>query len=181
MGPFRATIQYRRKTRLLVSGVAPFEELGPPWNDRFINLRELRVGHLDETTSVDLLCRPIPEFPPGAVSAEIRKMTYQRTGGQPYLLQLYGTLLINRLNVTNRSAAEPDDVRLIEEEALMQGRYYFENTYKDAPRTVQWPFEGSGCRFLSAALFRSRARALRSIAFFSLCAPSKSAFVSLSS
>ena len=42
MGMFRATIQHRRKVRLLVSGVAPFEELGPLWNDHFINVRELR-------------------------------------------------------------------------------------------------------------------------------------------
>lgn len=137
MGLFRATIQHRRKIRLLVSGVAPFEELGPLWNDHFINVRELRIGHLDQSTSVDLLCHPIPEFPAGAVPEEVGKTIYQRTGGQPYLLQLYGTLLINRLNAMERSTAETDDVRFVEEEALTQGRYYFENTYKDAPERVR--------------------------------------------
>jgi hypothetical protein len=137
MGLLRATIQHRRKIRLLVSGVAPFEELGRLWNDHFINVRELRIGHLDQQTSVDLLCHPIPEFPAGAVPEEVGKLIYQRTGGQPYLLQLYGTLLINRLNLMERSTAEIDDVKFVEEEALMQGRYYLENIYKDAPEPVR--------------------------------------------
>ena len=68
MGLFRATIQHRHRVRLLVSGVAPFEELGPLWNDHFINVRELRIGHLDRRASVDLLCKPIPEFSRGCGS-----------------------------------------------------------------------------------------------------------------
>ncbi len=51
MGLFRATIQHRRRVRLLVSGVAPFDELGNLWSDHFINVREIRLGHLDWPTS----------------------------------------------------------------------------------------------------------------------------------
>jgi serine/threonine protein kinase len=133
MGLFRATIQHRRRVRLLVSGVAPFEELGPLWNDHFINVRELRVGHLDEATGIDLLSRPIPEFPPAVVSEEVAARIYMRTGGQPYLLQLFGNKLVELLNRTQRPAAVVADVETVEEEALMHGRYYFANTFNDSP------------------------------------------------
>ncbi len=133
MGLFRATIQHRHKVRLLVSGVAPFEELGSLWNDHFINVRELRIGHLDEETSVDLLVRPIPEFPPDAVPEAVAREVFRRTAGQPYLLQLYGALLINRINEEQRTTALPEDVAAVEQEALSQGRYYFGNIYQDAP------------------------------------------------
>ncbi len=33
MGLLRATIQHRRRVRLLVAGNSTFEELGPLWND----------------------------------------------------------------------------------------------------------------------------------------------------
>jgi serine/threonine protein kinase len=133
MGLFRATIQHRNKVRLLVSGVAPFEELGPLWNDHFINVRELRIGHLDESTSIELLSAPIPEFPPNAVPPDIARQIFRRTAGQPYLLQLFGALLVNRLNSEERTTAVLDDVPAVEQEALLQGRYYFGNTYQDAP------------------------------------------------
>ncbi len=133
MGLFRATIQHRHKVRLLVSGVAPFEELGPLWNDHFINVRELGIGHLDEQTSVDLLSKPISEFPPDAVPVEVAQRIFERTAGQPYLLQLFGTLLVNRLNEQERTKAVIEDVGAVEQEALSQGRYYFGNTYQDAP------------------------------------------------
>jgi hypothetical protein len=96
-------------------------------------VRELRIGHLDEDTSTDLLIRPIPEFPPYAVPEDVARLIFHRTSGQPYLLQLFGTLLINRLNEEERLTAKPEDVVAIEAEAITQGRYYFDNTYRDAP------------------------------------------------
>lgn len=133
MGLLRATIQHRRKVRLLVSGVSPFEELGSLWNDHFINVRELSIGHLDEATSVDLLTRPIPEFPATAIPEAVAKSIYLRTGGQPYLVQLFGALLVHRLNEASRRVAELEDVPQVELQALSEGRYYFGNTFQDAP------------------------------------------------
>ena len=141
MGLFRATIQHRRKVRLLVSGVAPFEELGPLWNDHFINVRELRIGHLDEETSIELLLKPIPDFPPHAVPLEVARHIFERTAGQPYLLQLFGTLLINRLNEQDRTEALMEDIGAVEQEAISQGRYYFGNVYKDAPPAAREALE----------------------------------------
>uniref|UniRef100_Q023L6 Serine/threonine protein kinase n=1 Tax=Solibacter usitatus (strain Ellin6076) TaxID=234267 RepID=Q023L6_SOLUE len=133
MGLFRATIQHRRRLRLLVSGVAPFDELGQIWNDHFINVREIRVGHLDGENAIDLLRHPLPGFPEDAVPEPVAARVFERTGGQPYLLQLYGSLLITRLNEQQRRCAEVEDVAKIEEEAMSQGAYYFRHTYESAP------------------------------------------------
>ncbi len=133
MGLFRATIQHRRRLRLLVSGVAPFDELGQIWNDHFINVREIRVGHLDSVNAIDLLRHPLPGFPEEAVPETVAARVFERTGGQPYLLQLYGSLLITHLNEQQRRCAEVQDVAHIEEEAMSQGAYYFRHTYESAP------------------------------------------------
>jgi hypothetical protein len=66
------------------------------------------------------------------VPEEVARRIFLRTAGQPYLLQLYGTLLINRLNEQERTKAAIEDVDAIEQDALSQGRYYFGNTYHDA-------------------------------------------------
>ena len=137
MGLLRAAIQHRRTVRVLVSGVAPFEELGSLWNDHFINLRELRIGHLGQDTSIDLLTQPIAEFPVDAVPEAVAARIYDRTGGQPYLLQLYGALLVNLLNETARTSASLEDVAVVEEDALSQGRYFFSNIYHDAPEEAR--------------------------------------------
>jgi hypothetical protein len=141
MSLFRATIQHRRKLRLLVSGVAPFDELGQIWNDHFINLRQIRVGHLDCETAVDLLRHPTPDFAPEAVPEVVAVRIFERTGGQPYLLQLYGSLLVGCLNAEGRRYSAMPDVARVEDEALTQGAYYFRHTYEAAPPAAREALE----------------------------------------
>lgn len=45
-----------------------------------------------------------------------------------------------------RSSAEIDDVKFVEDEALTQGRYYLENTYRDAPEPARNVLEGLATR-----------------------------------
>lgn len=137
MGLFRATIQHRRKLRLLVSGAAPFDELDAIWNDHFINLREVAIGYLDEQTGIDLLQRPIPDFPEDAIPRQVAAMAFARCAGQPYLLQLYGSLLVTHLNHEKRRTANPDDLRPVEDELLSQAGYYFRDTYRGAPEDAR--------------------------------------------
>ncbi len=132
MGLFRATIQHRRKVRLLVSGVAPFHELGALWNDHFINVRELHLGYLDEPASLGLLMKPFPGFPDDAISRSVAELIFQRTGGQPNLLQLYASTLIEWLNEHKRLQARPEDIAAIEPQVFDDGAYYFRNTIQDA-------------------------------------------------
>ena len=145
MGLLRGTIQHRRNVRLLVSGAAPFHELGPLWNDHFINVRMVRVGHLDEPTAMGLLARPIPDFPATAIPHGVAKEVFTRTGGQPYLLQLYGSLLVTRLNDDERSESTLDDVDAVEPKVFEQGAYYLRNTVDDAPKPLS-RVTGAGSR-----------------------------------
>jgi hypothetical protein len=137
MGLLRATIQHRRRVRLLVAGAAPFDELDAQWNDHFINLREIRVGYLDRQTAIDLLQQPIPEFPPGTIPPALAAAVVARTGGQPFLTQLYGSLLVDRLNDEQRRTASAVDLQAVEEAALAQAAYYFRNVWGDLPPAAQ--------------------------------------------
>ncbi|MCI5126293.1 MAG: hypothetical protein D3925_17915 [Candidatus Electrothrix sp. AR5] len=127
MSLFRATIQHRRFLRLLVSGVAPFDELDTIWSDHFINVREIRLNHLDEASSVKLLRKPIPDFPNDAIPDPVAQQIFTRTNGQPFLVQLFGQLLVTRLNDQERSQAVLDDLVPVEEEVLEQANTYFLN------------------------------------------------------
>jgi energy-coupling factor transporter ATP-binding protein EcfA2 len=133
LGLLRGTIQHRRHIRILVSGAAPFDELDTLWNDHLINAREVRIGHLGESTTLELLRKPIPEFPNEAVPEEVARTIFDRTGGQPYLVQLYGSLLISRLNGEDRRQADLKDIPRVEADVLQQATYYFRNTYQTAP------------------------------------------------
>lgn len=137
MGLLRATIQHRRRVRLLVAGAAPFDELDALWNDHFINLREIRLGYLEQATAVELLVRPIDEFPPETIPRPIAEAAVARSGGQPYLTQLYGSLLVDRLNGEKRRAATAADLAAVEEELLEQAGYYFRNVWQDLPSAAQ--------------------------------------------
>ncbi len=137
MGLLRATIQHRRRVRLLVAGAAPFDELDKLWNDHFINLREIRIGHLDRPTSICLLTRPIDEFPAGTIPVAVAEAIVTRSGGQPYLTQLYGSLLVDRLNDEKRKSAELVDLEAVENDVLDQANYYFRNVWSDLEPAAQ--------------------------------------------
>ena len=131
MGLLRGIAQHRRAVRLLVAGVAPFDELDLMWSDHFIGAHELRVEHLDPETSVGLLTGPADDFPPDTIPRDVAAEISRRADGQPYLLQLYGQHLVLRLDNTRRRAATLDDLDPVEEELLSTGASYFRFTFSD--------------------------------------------------
>jgi hypothetical protein len=133
MGLFRATIQHRRGVRLLVSGAAPFDELDGVWDDHFISARQIKLPFLDFATATGLLMQPSPEFPPDAIPEGVARDVYQRTGGQPYLLQVFGSLLVSLLNDEKRKTATVADVQAVESRAIEWAESYFRDMYKSAP------------------------------------------------
>jgi energy-coupling factor transporter ATP-binding protein EcfA2 len=137
MGLLRATVQNRRNLRVLVAGVAPFDELDAVWSDHLINLRELRVEHLDADSALALLIRPLPDF--GAIPEQVARRVIERTGCQPLLLQLYGSMLVDRINAEERSAATDDDFVKVDREVLEGGNAvnHFRNLYDTAPADAQ--------------------------------------------
>ena len=141
MGLLRGTIQHKRKVRLLISGVAPFDELDTMWYDHFISTREIHLDHLDEPTSVALLTKPAEVFPDGAISAEVARAIFERTGGQPFLLQLYGSLLVDRLNDEERESATLEDLEDVEADVLEQAKSYFGFTWNATPPAARVALE----------------------------------------
>ncbi len=131
MGLLRGITQHRRAVHLLVSGVAPFDELDLMWSDHLIGAIELRVEHLDQPTTLGLLTRPSDDFPPGTIPEAVALEVWRRTDGQPYLTQLYGQLLVLRLDATGRRAAEPADVDAIQDEVFASGSAFFRFTFGD--------------------------------------------------
>ena len=138
MGLFRNTIQHRRHLRLLVAGEAPFYELGTLWSGHFINARELQVSHLGVAAARGLLQHPIEGFPPDAIPADVANEIIARTGGQPYLLQLFGSALIDHLNREERRLAQPEDIAKVEMAVLPKAKPdYLRERYSSAPEGAQ--------------------------------------------
>lgn len=129
MGLFRATIQHKRHLRLLVAGAAPFDELSDIWYDHFINVRELHIEYLDRSSTLDLLMKPIEAFPVDAIPREVAEKVFDRTGGQPFLVQLYGSQLVNWINRKERSSSTIDDVDIVEKKILSEASPYFKHTF----------------------------------------------------
>lgn len=133
MGLLRATIQHRRRVRILVSGNATFEELGPLWNDTFISAQELRLGPLESETAIDLLRQPIPPsegFPEDTVPRDVAEAIVDLTGGQPYLTQLFGFWLVEELNLEKRRQATMADVATVSEKVCdVAGGFFRESIH----------------------------------------------------
>ncbi len=135
----RNVSQHRPGVYLLFAGAHRMEEMAPGgrWHDYFISVHGLEVSYLSKAETRRLLTRPIPDFPldyaPGAVDEIIRL-----TRCQPYLTQLCGSILVNRLNSPARRkqgdylTATPADIEHSARELLQQGRPYFANLWKDS-------------------------------------------------
>ncbi|MEY3219145.1 MAG: hypothetical protein RIT27_502 [Pseudomonadota bacterium] len=137
MGIFRSIVQHRRNICLLLAGVAPFDELDSIWTDHFINVREVKIGFLPKKNALELLMRPVIGFPSQAISETIAETIFERTAGQPLLLQFYGSRLVQILNEQNRREATLKDIEKVEDRALEEVTYYFRNLYQTTPKHLK--------------------------------------------
>ncbi|XOF34287.1 MAG: AAA family ATPase [Candidatus Electrothrix sp. YB6] len=134
----RHLIQHRDRWQLLFAGAHTPDELTPHWSDCLINTRSLRVSYLDKNDALELICRPVPDFPAiwpdGAAEA-----VWQLTQGQPYLIQLLCSEAVDHLNRNKTKAVQPGDVEAILPAAFEHGHYYFDefwNALNDAQRKL---------------------------------------------
>lgn len=72
-------------------------------------------------------------FPDDAIPEPVAAAVFERTAGQPMLLQLYGSLLVDRLNQQARQRAEVADVEPVELDVLQQAGGYFRDTLNKSP------------------------------------------------
>ncbi|WP_366759429.1 hypothetical protein [uncultured Thiodictyon sp.] len=133
LGLLRATIQYRRRLRVLIAGAAHVDELDPMWADHLVNLRELAIGPLTRPVTLGLLTQPSPDFPPDAIPPAVAEAVWSRTLGQPYLTQLYGSLLVARLNDADRRQATVADCAALDPAVLDKANNYLTNLVQATP------------------------------------------------
>lgn len=98
---------------------------------------------------LSLLTRPSADFPPDCIPVEVAEAAWQRTLGQPYLTQLFGLLIVERLNQAGDQADEqagggaprkhvvPDDVAAVEPLLLDQAGYYLRHLVQSAPEPAR--------------------------------------------
>ena len=121
----RHLIQHRDRWQLLFAGAHTPDELAPHWSDCLINTRSLRVSCLDKDDAMELICRPVPDFPeiwPEAAAEAV----WQLTQGQPYLIQLLCSETIDHLNKRKAKTVQPGDVEAVLPAAFEHGHYYFD-------------------------------------------------------
>ena len=137
LGLLRAIIQHKQQVRILVSGVAAFNELDSLWTDHLINTRVIHLRHFAAATTEKLLCRPIPEFPSQTISPELAAKVQQRSDGLPFLVQFYGSVIVADLNARKQTEADVADFERWEQVLLDQAGHYFHNIWGQTPADLQ--------------------------------------------
>ena len=108
----RHLIQHRDRWTLLFTGALTPEELPAYWSDYLINCETLRVSYLAEADCLELIQRPVEDFPdiyPLDVAHAIRDLT----GGQPYFTQLLCHELVEQLNRKKEKIVQMDDLETV--------------------------------------------------------------------
>ena len=124
-------LQHRLKFAVMFTGVHRFQELGPPWLDRFVNARRVRVSFLSGEDVVPLLTRPISEFDMTYSTGAIDRLV-SATNCQPYLIQVIAFELVQLLNKEQRKEATPSDVERAIDKTFEKAGEYFAGVWEDA-------------------------------------------------
>ena len=132
----RHLIQHRRRWLLLFAGAHTPEELSPHWSDCLINTRSLRVSCLDKDDALELIRRPVEDFP-DIWQDEAAEAVWQLTQGQPYCIQLIGQEVIERLNKQRRRLAEAADVEAVLPTVFERGSEFFLEFWRSRSKEEQ--------------------------------------------
>ena len=93
----RGVIQHYPRITILMSGAHTLEELPPLWSNYFINTKMLKVGPLEEADAIELITRPIEDFPL-KYDEDALEMLLRETGCHPNWLQFTCREVEERLN-----------------------------------------------------------------------------------
>lgn len=125
----RNIVQHREQTVVLFSGSHRFEEMEKiNWSDYLINTKTLELSFLTKEDSAKLLTEPVPKL---IYEAGVKEKIIELTHCQPYLLQVFGSDLVNHLNAEMRFNATKEDLELIVEKVLVSADGYFHNTWSE--------------------------------------------------
>ncbi|MGB1253783.1 MAG: AAA family ATPase, partial [Candidatus Promineifilaceae bacterium] len=120
----RHVVQHRTRWTVLFAGSHYPRELPTYWSDYLINTQTLRISYLPHTAAVELIKHPIPNFP-DIYPDETVEALWQLTNGQPYLIQLICTELVDYLNRQKRRKVTVEDIETIVPIVFERGEQYF--------------------------------------------------------
>ncbi|NET60779.1 MAG: ATP-binding protein [Symploca sp. SIO2E6] len=125
----RHVMQHRPQWILLFSGSHRLNELQPYWSDCLIGTRTLHLTYLNKSEAQELIQQPVTNFRDIYGADAVEEIVYL-TNGQPYLIQLICSCIIDHLNREIRQSqifrkATRQDVRDVVSTVFEQGEGYF--------------------------------------------------------
>jgi hypothetical protein len=125
----RSIVQHREQIVILFSGGHRFEEMSKiNWSDYLINTKTLELGFLSNDDANRLLTDPVPKL---SYNKGIKENIIKLTHCQPYLLQSFGSDLVNHLNYKKRFTATQEDFETIVEKVLISAQSYFYSIWSE--------------------------------------------------
>ncbi len=114
------------------SGVRAFGDMGMNWAGYFVNVQTLKVSFLQPVEALQLITRPVSNFPSEQVFGEgVVDEIMRVTGCHPFLVQAICSALIDYLNADNRNQAEIQDVAIAMSRGLKSwGSTYFQDLWE---------------------------------------------------
>ncbi|MEM9164275.1 MAG: hypothetical protein AAGC54_14545, partial [Cyanobacteria bacterium P01_F01_bin.4] len=135
----RSTTRKRQRIGWLFAGNTPLGDLATTWYKHLGHCQELELGYLTQISAQKLLTQPTSIFPKQTISPIVAAAIYEQTSGHPYLLQLYGSLIVDHLNETGRLQATLDDLVGIDFEILNRADSYFKGIFRQIPASMKLP------------------------------------------
>jgi uncharacterized protein len=123
----RYVTQNCRQWIVLFSGAHRLEELKPYWNDYLIGTRTLSITYLQAAEARELIQQPVTNFPDIYTTEAVDEIV-RLTRGQPYLVQLLCSCVVEYLNSTDekRQLVTVTDVEAAKSIAWERGEKYFQ-------------------------------------------------------
>ncbi len=128
----RTLMQNHKRWILLFSGSHTLEELEPYWSDTLINAQSLRMTYLKQNEAQELIRNPVTDFPDIYTEEAVERLLYWTTC-QPYLLQLFGTVIVDQFNQRSEPLKQRVTIQDIDDlvpKVLERGKAYFNEFWR---------------------------------------------------
>jgi hypothetical protein len=115
----------------ILTGSVRYDDLHNVLDHRIVrSLTPLRVSFLSQESVGRILNAGVPSYV--GIPYETVASVFDQSGGYPWLVQIYGSALVDRLNIEQRTIATPGDVAIITREVVLTTSYYFDNWWRAA-------------------------------------------------
>ncbi|OUD11665.1 ATP-binding protein [Thioflexithrix psekupsensis] len=96
------------------------------WLEYLPKFRQLYLELLSPVTAKNLLQQPVITFPEQLIDASFAESIAVKTGGHPYLLQLFGYVIVEFLNEQQQNYISPKDKIIMTERVLEMATPFFQ-------------------------------------------------------